>query len=104
MKTGDVDIDLFSDHDKMDTQPDETGGTIILNPGGVGGGGEELLGNQSKKRHLEERVLRRRSSQNMLKGCIKCYLKSHSKSQKHSISMISNSEMVKCTTKARAFL
>ena len=32
-----VDIDPFGDHDKMDAQPDETGTTIPLNPGGAGG-------------------------------------------------------------------
>ena len=40
IKMVDVDINLFGDHDKIDTQPDETGETIPLNPGGtvVGGG------------------------------------------------------------------
>ena len=34
MKIADVDIDPFSDHDKTDAQPDETGETISLIPGG----------------------------------------------------------------------
>ena len=38
MKVADVNINFFSDHDKTDTQPDQTGETIPLNPGGVGGG------------------------------------------------------------------
>ena len=47
----DVDTNPFGDHDKTDAQPDETGETIPLNPGGAG---EELLGNQCEKCHLEE--------------------------------------------------
>ena len=39
MKIADIDIDPFSDHDKIDPQPDETGETIPLNPGGVVVGG-----------------------------------------------------------------
>ena len=36
----DIDIDPFRDHDKTDSQPDETGETIPLNTGGgVMGGG-----------------------------------------------------------------
>ena len=35
----DIDIDPFRNHDKRDAQPDETGETIPLNPGGVVGGG-----------------------------------------------------------------
>ena len=76
------------------TQPDKTGKTIPLEP--------ELLKNQSKNCHLEEQVSGRKSSENMLKGCIKRYLKSHIKPQKHSISWISKSEKGTCTTKTRA--
>ena len=32
----DIDINPFGDHDKMDAQPDETGETIPVIPGGVG--------------------------------------------------------------------
>ena len=41
VKITDVDIDSFSNHDKMYTQPDETGEIFPLNPGGgeVMGGG-----------------------------------------------------------------
>ena len=39
MKIADIDINPFSDHDKMDAQPDKKGKTIPLNPGGVMGGG-----------------------------------------------------------------
>ena len=35
----DVDIDPFSDHDKTDEHPDETGENIPLSPGGAMGGG-----------------------------------------------------------------
>ena len=31
----DIDIDPFGNHDKKDEQPEETGETIPLNPGGV---------------------------------------------------------------------
>ena len=37
MKMADIDIDPFSDHDKMDAQPDEMGKTISLTTGGVRG-------------------------------------------------------------------
>ena len=39
MKMADIDIDPFGDKDKIDTQPDETGETIPVNPGRVRGGG-----------------------------------------------------------------
>ena len=35
----DVDIDPFGNHNKTDAQPDKTGETIPLIPGGGGGGG-----------------------------------------------------------------
>ena len=35
MKMVSFDIDPFGDHDKRDTQPDETSKTIPLHPGGV---------------------------------------------------------------------
>ena len=40
MKMADADINPFSDHDEMDAQPDKTGKTVPLNPGGgaMGGG------------------------------------------------------------------
>ena len=65
---------------------------------------EDQLGNQNvnKKHHLEEKVKELNSSKNMLKGCIKSYLKARVKPQKHFILIISNSEMGNCTTKARA--
>ena len=55
VKMADVDIDPFGDHDKTDAQPDETGETTHLIPGGVG---EELLGkrNTSKEHCLEENL------------------------------------------------
>ena len=34
MKMAEVSIDAFGNHDKMDVQPDETGETIPLIPGG----------------------------------------------------------------------
>ena len=37
IKMADIDIDLFGDHDKTGAQPDKTGETIPLIPGGVGG-------------------------------------------------------------------
>ena len=42
-------------HNKTDAQPDKTGETIPLNPGGVG---EELLENQNanEKHHLEGKL------------------------------------------------
>ena len=42
MKMADIDINPFGYHDKTDAQPDETGKTISLNPGGVMGGGATL--------------------------------------------------------------
>ena len=39
MKMANIDIDPFSDHDKTDAQPDETGETVPLSPGGVVVGG-----------------------------------------------------------------
>ena len=39
MKMEGIDMYPFGDHDQMDAQPDETGETIPLNPGGVMGGG-----------------------------------------------------------------
>ena len=35
----DIDVNPFSNHNKMDAQPDETGKTIPLTPGGVEGEG-----------------------------------------------------------------
>ena len=39
MKMADIDINPFGNHDKTVVQPDKTGETIPLNPGGVMGGG-----------------------------------------------------------------
>ena len=51
----DVDIDPFSNHNKTDSHPDETGESIRFTQGGAM---EDLLGNQdkNKKHHLEEQV------------------------------------------------
>ena len=96
----DVDIDPFSEHGKTDEHLDE-GETIPLTPGEAIGGGSTWRPN--KKCHLEERVLVRKSSENLLKGCTESYPKAWAKPQKHSISMILNSEMGNCTTKARNY-
>ena len=58
--------------------------------------------NVNKKHHLEEKVKELNSRKNMLKGCIKSYLKSGVEPQKHFILIISNSKMGNCTTKAGA--
>ena len=42
MKRADVDIEPFGEHDKTDTQPDETGKTIPFTLGGVIEGGSTL--------------------------------------------------------------
>ena len=55
MKMADVDIDSFSDHDKMDAQPDETGETIPLRPGGVVVGGGSYLGTRTGARNIIQR-------------------------------------------------
>ena len=101
MKMADVDINPFGDHNKTDAQPDESGETIPLIPGGVRGGAtweseckrETLFGGKLKE--LDSRKHR-------FKGCIESYLKAYAKSQKHSISAISNSEMGNCTRKAKS--
>ena len=60
MKMAGVDMGLFNNHNKMDTQPDKTGETISLNPGGVGGAAtwepeqETSFGGRS----IREKVLR----------------------------------------------
>ena len=60
MKMAGVDMDLFNNHNKMDTQPDKTSETISLNPGGVGGAAtwepeqETSFGGRS----IREKVLR----------------------------------------------
>ena len=57
-----VDINPFSDHDKTDAQPDETGKTIPLNPGEVvvGGGAtwepeceQETFGRKTQRTRLK---------------------------------------------------
>ena len=83
-----IDIDPFSDHDKMDAQPDET---VKLSLSAQEE--EDLLVNQNKKHCLVEQASGRKFSENMLKGCIKRYLNAWVKPWKDSILMISNSEM-----------
>ena len=63
MKMADIDINPFSNHDKMDTQPDETGKTIPLNPGGVVVGG----GATWKPEHIQETLFREKSQRTRLK-------------------------------------
>ena len=89
----------MADHDKTDAQPDEMGETIPFTPGGgVIGGGSSW----EPERETSFQVLGRKSSENMLKGCIERYPKSHAKPLKHFIPMISNSAMGNCTTETRA--
>ena len=54
MEMADIDINPFSNHDKMDTQPDETGKTIPLNPREVVVGGTATW----KPEHIQETSFR----------------------------------------------
>ena len=62
MKMADVDINPFGDHNKTDAQPDESGETIPLIPGGVRGGAtwepecerETLFGGKTQRTRLKE--------------------------------------------------